>query len=303
MIRKFLSTNKIFEEVNEYKSNSILVCEDITQEELVELTNVLNIELKDLTDVFDESEIPRIENQESAILLFLRIPMPNDSLLGTYTKTLAVAINNDYLALISSSDIPFNKNITNYKDSESKIKLLYKILQEVNISFTNNIKVLRSQVRHQKVQAEFIDNKDIIKLTEITEAFDQYYSSLVPIRNAIKELISGKHITLSEHEYDLFEDIINAFQQLEEICKVNLKSIQSLRDAYQIIFTNRLNAKIQFLTAFTIIMTVPTTVSSIYGMNVDLPFAQEAWAFAFVIFVSLLASGVVFLLFLLKKWI
>lgn len=101
----------------------------------------------------------------------------------------------------------------------------------------------------------------------------------------------------------MFEDIINAFQQLEEICKVNLKSIQSLRDAYQIIFTNRLNAKIQFLTAFTIIMTVPTTVSSIYRMNVDLPFAQEAWAFVFVIFVSLLASGVVFLLFLLKKWI
>lgn len=35
MIKKFLSTNKIFEEVNEYKSNSILVCEDITQEELL----------------------------------------------------------------------------------------------------------------------------------------------------------------------------------------------------------------------------------------------------------------------------
>ena len=49
-----------------------------------------------------------------------------------------------------------------------------------------------------------------------------------------------------------------------------LKSIRSLCEAYQIIFTNNLHKTIKLLTTLTIILSIPTMISSVYGMIVML---------------------------------
>ena len=96
--------------------------------------------------------------------------------------------------------------------------------------------------------------------------------------------------------------MIISINQSVDLCDVSIKSIQSLRDSYQIIFTNRLNKVMKFLTAFTIIMTIPTIIASVYGMNVKLPMASNPLAFIYVLIIGFVISLFFFILFVKKKW-
>jgi magnesium transporter len=50
-----------------------------------------------------------------------------------------------------------------------------------------------------------------------------------------------------------------------------------------------LNNRIKTLTVLTILLTIPTVVSSLYGMNVALPLAENPYAFGAVVGIILAA--------------
>jgi len=59
--------------------------------------------------------------------------------------------------------------------------------------------------------------------------------------------------------------------------------------------TQNLNNTIKLLTALTVILTVPTVVSSLYGMNVPLPLAENNNAFwAILVVILALMSLIIF---------
>ena len=76
--------------------------------------------------------------------------------------------------------------------------------------------------------------------------------------------------------------------------------VRSLRDSYHIIFTNDVNRTIKFLTALTIILSIPIIIVSIYGMNIALPFQHHPYAFPIIMGI-IVASSVIALFFFRKK--
>ena len=148
-----------------------------------------------------------------------------------------------------------------------------------------------------------VESDDITSLTISEENLNQYLSSLVPLRSVYQAVASGRYTFLQEKDQDLLEDLLNTSIQSEELCSVNLRTIRSLRDSYQIIFTNQLNKTIKVLTALTIILNIPTVVASLYGMNVPLPLGSTKVAFGFILCFIAIASTLVFILFQRKKWL
>ena len=55
--------------------------------------------------------------------------------------------------------------------------------------------------------------------------------------------------------------------------------------------SNNLNQVIRILTVATVVLSVPTLVASIYGMNVDLPGGDSPIAFAGVVAGSFVLAG------------
>ena len=132
---------------------------------------------------------------------------------------------------------------------------------------------------------------------------NQYLSSLVPIRSVLKSITSGSYTFLYEKDHNFLEDLLNASIQSEDLCSVNLRSIRSLRDSYQIIFTNQLNKTIKLLTALTIILSIPTMIASLYGMNVGLPIADRSNAFSIILIFIFILSVCSIIIFQRKKWL
>jgi magnesium transporter len=57
-------------------------------------------------------------------------------------------------------------------------------------------------------------------------------------------------------------------------------AINSIRNAYTTISNNTLNQRMKTLTLLTLLVALPNVFYGMFGMNVDLPFAQEPWAYA-----------------------
>ena len=61
--------------------------------------------------------------------------------------------------------------------------------------------------------------------------------------------------------------------------------------------SNNLNLVMRFLAAMTIILAIPTVISSFFGMNVALPFSDDPLGYIYILLISicLAVCGVVFL--------
>ena len=184
-----------------------------------------------------------------------------------------------------------------------EVKFLIYILLKITQCFTQQIKRIRANVLQQEKGIDYIQSEDITNLTMNEENLKQYLSSLIPLRKVLESITSGKYALLHEKDQDLLEDLLNASIQSEDLCSTNLRSIRSLRDSYQIIFTNQLNKTIRLLTALTIILSFPTMIASLYGMNVQLPISHSPYAFLFILFFILIAALTTYYIFQRKRWL
>lgn len=293
-----------FKKSSEFKPGSWIHVEEASVEDLDKIMELTDIDFVDLKDSLDRYEIPRIEHDENNILIFTRHPTEVEA--GLYTSTLTILLTPNYIVTIS----PQSSNVVNRIlkgnmriATSQKSKLLFHVLLRITQEFNNNIKKVRYTVLEQEKQIELVNSEDIVILTKNEEILNQYLTSLVPMRNLLEAISTGRFVYLYEKDQDMLEDLMIAIKQSEDLCSVNIKSIRSLRDSYQIMFTNDVNKTIKRLTAITIILTVPTIISSIYGMNVALPLEKHSFAFLIIINITILLSFILFIIFVRKKWL
>ena len=78
--------------------------------------------------------------------------------------------------------------------------------------------------------------------------------------------------------------------------------LSSMMDAFASIISNNLNVVMKFLASMTIILSIPTIITSYFGMNVDLPLQNNRFAHIWIIVIFLGLSMSMIYLFIRKKW-
>ena len=293
-----------FMKINDSRSGSWIHIEKAHMDDLSKIIEISSLELADIQDSLDKYEIPRIEMKDDNVIIFVRYPTDEES--GFHTSTLAIILTPKYIITISPHKCDLVDFLIRSKTSittTQKSKLLLFLLLKITQDFTNKIKGVRSLVIKQENEMKNVNSSTILALTKNEETFNQYMSALVPIRNVLEAISSGRYVNLFEKDKDLLQDLLIAIKQSEDLCSVNIKSIRSLRDCYQIIFTNDVNKTMKLLTAITIVFTIPTIIASIYGMNVDLPLEKNSHAFLIIIILSLLIMFICTFFFAKKKWL
>ena len=61
-------------------------------------------------------------------------------------------------------------------------------------------------------------------------------------------------------------------------------------DAYASIISNNLNGVMKFLTSITIVLAIPTMISSFWGMNVKLPFENSSIGFIIMVAIAVILT-------------
>lgn len=295
------------ENIDQVRDGVWINASHLEHDDLEKLASMTDLDLLDLQDVLDLHELPRIERQEKTLLFFVRIPREQiDEKEIIHTTPLTFIITEKYFISLALFEDKVIKDILKNSlviATSQKAKLLIYIFLKISQRFTLRVREVNNLVASQKKKIENIKDSDINELIRYEDLLNQYISALLPVRGVFENIVAGNYFQLEEEDNDLLNDMIISIRQSAEICQVNLKSIKSLRDSYQILFTNKLNRTIQFLTAFTIIMTIPTIVASLFGMNVTLPFATHPLAFVYVLVISFVTVGIFMLVFYKKKWL
>jgi len=290
-------------EISNVRPDCWIHADQATESDLKEISQAMNIDYTDMLDCLDKYELPRIERSDQNLFIFSRYP--TDQEIGLYTSTLTMIVTPDAFVTICPhrsllvqqflDGLPPNLPLQN-------TKLLIYLLLKINQEYTKKIRKIRYNVLSAEKEMISVESEDITTLARNEEVLNQYLSCLAPMRTVLEGIRSGRYASLYEKERDFLEDCIHSTRQSEELCDIVTKSIRSLRNAYQIIFTNNLHKTIKLLTALTIILSIPTMIASVYGMNVDLPFAKNTFAFIIVMGITIGLSACGLWVFKKKGW-
>lgn len=292
------------EELPEVRPGCLVFVDEATTSDLETISGLTKIPYADLLDCLDKYEIPRVEEIEDNLIVFTRYPTNQEA--GLYTGTLTLILTETYLITICPHLSVFIKDFLAQKNKNATVsntKLLIYILQKISHEFTMQIRRVRYNLLSAEKELLSVESDDIAAMTKNEEILNQYLSSLSTTWAALKGVKSGLYGDLQEKETALLDDCIISLMQSEELCSNVIKSIRSLRNSYQIIFTNNLHKTIKLLTSLTIILSIPTMIASIYGMNVKLPFATHRFAFGIVIGGTSLLTAIGFYLFRKRGWL
>ena len=293
-----------FEKIEDFRNGCWVYIKEAKIDDLNLISKMTGLELVDIKDSLDRFELPRIERIGDNIIIFIRHPSEVEH--GLYTNTLTLILTHSYVIAISpdrSEIIEHLLETSTPLNVTHKIKLIVHILTKVSLEYTSNIKRVRYAILEQEKQKKSVDTDTISILTKNEEVLNQYLTSLIPMNNMLKTIAEGRLISLHEKDHDSLQDLMIGFHQSQDVCAINIKSIRSLRDSYQIIFTNNVNQTIKLLTALTIIFHIPTITASLYGMNISIPFQTSPVAFWIVMSIILVVSFVTVLLFRRYRWL
>lgn len=308
MINIYHSTARTqkLEGLKEPKAGSWVHVVEPTEKELEKLAKDFKLEVDILKDVKDPFEAPRVEVSDGVTYVFCRYcrpenpDIPTEPMLIVYTEENIITVmrtEDNMLDSLISGRVPLL--------TTQKTKTFLHILNQINQSYRSQLlliskQILRFRSQMRRTEASSID---LIKFIELEEDLNEFLSALQPQGIVLNALESGKYMRLYEDDREMVDDLMLSTNELIEQCKSRLRTVVNIRQAYDVIATNNLNKIFRRLTSIAIFLAIPTVIGGLWGMNVELPFQENKYAF--IAIASLIAISVYIAnrFFNYKKWL
>jgi len=307
MISYYLRTiqDRVLREIPEFAKGCLIYCREPKEGELEFLKNKFKINENLLKDALDPYEIPRIEEVEGKVYIFLRAPLKEDRRI--FTAPLLIVVTQEFFLLFSQNKFPFLEEFLEKEKysifTTQKTKLFLQIFSKICEAFKSTIIFINKEIKRAVFEIKKIEEEEIKEFIRFEVILQDFMSTLVSIKVVLVAILQKQYLELFPADRELIDDLVLEINQLEEISKSSVKNIVDLREGHEIIFTNMVNKVIKILTAYTILVSIPTILASLYGMNVKLPFEENKFAFFIVLFLSLVLMFLVALIFRWKKWL
>ncbi len=268
--------------ISEPKAGSWCHVVEPTAEELDYLAKTFRLDrtvLQDATDVF---EAPRVEVDEGSTYVFARFCHPEGEEIATEPLLIIYTANN-IITIMRKSDTVLDQIISGNVAvlTTQKTKLFLHILEQINRSYRLQLHIVSKQIlqfRARLRQTE-VSSVELIKFIEMEEDLNEFLSALQPQGLVLVALESGKYMKLYDDDRDLVDDLTLNTNELIEFSKSRIKTVVNIRQAYDAIATNNLNKTFRRLTSIAIFLSTATVISGLWGMNVPVPFRDNAYGF------------------------
>ena len=97
-------------------------------------------------------------------------------------------------------------------------------------------------------------------------------------------------LQVDELDADLIEDVNIEMSQARETTSIYSDILESTMDTYSSIINNNMNTVMRTLTSVSIVMMLPTLISSLFGMNLINGMEDYRWGFPVALIISVVVS-------------
>lgn len=278
---------------------------NLTQKDFRILEEELGFSRKKIFESLDLFEIPRIELSDDKVFIYLRTPGDLDETGRIISDTILLVVSGEHVVTVSAKKNTFIERVRNNQElvTSRRTKFVFELLHSLVQEYSSAMLSIHHKVQHQFAMGKEVTPADIKKLLEYEQLANLYQAALVPLTHVTDQLSLGNNLPIFVEDAELLAEVRAEAEQALDIVNVTSKFILSLRDSYQIIFTNTLNNNVQFLAAITIVLTIPTITASLFGMNVPVPLAEHTLAFPIILSGSIITAILLFAFLRFKKWI
>ncbi len=275
-----------------------------TEDELTDLIKLYALDASIVEDIKDFFEVPRFEQEGTISYFFTRFPCDVPDL-DIDTAPVLFILGDSFLLTISVQEVPFLDSFIAGKREVSTIqntKLFLEMLSELMLSYEKKLTRMRRMVYRDMGRVRSIRGKDIQRLVFLEQELNEMITALAPMNVWLNQLTKGNYLRMFNEDQELLEDLIIESNQLVGSAQSILKTIQNVRGASEAILTQNLNHTIRLLTAITIVLTIPTLISSLFGMNVDVPLQDHPYAFWLIIVLIVTVVALTLHFFRRNRW-
>lgn len=133
-----------------------------------------------------------------------------------------------------------------------------------------------------------IRNRELFQLLSLQKSLVYFSTSLKSNETTLQKLLKLEMLKKYEEDTDLLEDVIIETRQAIEMCSIYSDVLSGTTDTFASIISNNQNMVMKFLTSVTIILSIPTLISGVFGMNVGgIPFADSRFGFLITVMLIL----------------
>ncbi len=297
-----METNKL-EEIKEFKKGSWINLVNPSENEIKRVCESINIQEDFIRDALDYEEKARIDTEEddNTILFVVDVPVIEKNEENDMYSTMPlgmIVVRDDFFITVS---LRKNKVIEDFEKRKiknfqtyKKTRFIFQIFYLNSSYFLNYLK----QINKETEIAEYIlknsmKNKELLKLLSLEKGLVYFATSLKSNEIVMEKTMRGKIVKLYDDDEDILEDAIIENRQAIEMAQIYTNILNGTMDAYASIISNNLNGVMKFLTSITIVLAIPTMISSFWGMNVKLPFEDSPIGFIIMVFIAVVLTLVV----------
>ncbi len=305
MIDFYITRDKELVKLGDFESGAWINVVDPNEEEKALLINEYNVDATLLEDALDPEESPRYEYEDDQTFIIINVPIKSKDNDEFYeTIPLAIFHFKSYIITVCLSDDivldKFLKGKTKDFYTQYKTRFILQILQNTSNEYLRNLKILEKlSDRITSNVKDSIENKELLSLLKIEKSLVYFATSLRGNEKVLERLLRHHLIKNYPEDSDLLEDVITDNKQALEMTSLYTDILSSTMDTYASIISNNQNDAMKILTSITFVMSIPTIVSGIWGMNVWVPMQDKP--FGFLILMGVIVLLTVLVAYLLRK--
>lgn len=309
MINIYRTDDRIISEIDQYMDGAWVKLTAPTLEECAEISDRFHMDIADVRAALDDEESSRINLEDDYTLILVDIPsaeMRNNR--HSYTTIpLGILIAEDVVITVCAEETAVLRSFVEQRvrdfSTKKQMRFTYQVLYNACMVYQS---LLRSIDRKRTEIEERIDKNtedvDLIDLHELESNLVYFATSLRANGVVLDRLTRYGRLRQYSEDQELLEDVIIENRQAIEMTQIYRDIINGTRELMSTVINNRLNNVMKYLAAITIVMSIPTIISGLWGMNVGgkwMPFSSTPHGFAIICLITLFLC--VFVMLWLRK--
>lgn len=297
---------KDYDEVNP-NANLWVDARSVTREDIRVLEEEFHVQQEHILDILDPDELSRIEKDDEYTLTIARIPVfvPSDDI-SYFTAPLGIIVYSNIIITICWTDCEVLKDITTNRMKGLSLAdfpaFIVKILSRADTMFLRYLKEInRRSTTIQNELQQSVKNNELIQLLNLEKSLEYFTTSLKSNQLLLEKLTKTRLLTFDADDRDWLEDVEIDNRQAIEMTDTYSNILAGMVDAFASVISNNLNIVMKKLTTISLILMIPTFITSFFGMNVPLPFMKSGWFGIIIISVVCLATALIAAKVLLKE--
>ena len=306
-MKTFWNTQGGLTQLQEWQPNCWIQVTCPTEEDQRQLEEQFNIPDYFLSDISDTDERARYEYDDGWMLIILRIPYVKEIRSRTPYTTVPLGIihKRDVTITVCYYETNMMIDFVSYQQKRNEgftdhVDMIFRLFLSSAVWYLKRLKQISMLIDKAKRNLDReVNNESLIGLSRLQDSLTYFQTSIRGNENLMQKL--KFKLQIDELDADLIEDVNIEMSQARETTSIYSDILESTMDTYSSIINNNMNTVMRTLTSVTIIMMIPTLVTSMFGMNLVNGMEEKPWGFFFAMVVSVGISAMAWWFFRHKR--